>query len=109
MLGNIQGEKITAFEIGANRIECNVIGIHMVGTLPAQSSDGGIGFGPNAVGRSADDTVLAVGFIPNWSHVNTRSIGGGDCRELCFPLSGKTVAHSESVWFNLHNFFGLSC
>ncbi len=75
-----------------------MVGIDMVGLLPAQGPDGGIRGRTHAAGLGTDRGVLAVRFVPDRDDLGALLGGEHAGPQLGSGLVGKAVADADRVF-----------
>ena len=84
-----------------------MVGVDVVGVLPAAAADGVVGLGPQVVGLRADERVLAERLVPDRHDDGPRPLGLLDRAQLGEPLLAETVADPDGVLFDLHGAMGV--
>src|SRR5258708_7437666 len=67
-IGDIQGEEVAGCEEAIDCGQSNMIGVDVVGMLPSQLCDRGVGRGANARWLGSHDIVFAIGLVPHWDY-----------------------------------------
>jgi hypothetical protein len=94
-VSHVNGVKIGVRDEAIHGFEPDVVGVNVVGFLPAERFDSGIGFGAKTGRLGADEGVFTVGFVPDGN--DFRALFGGEDAgaELGFALMGETVAQAK--------------
>src|ERR1035441_5173888 len=75
--------------------QVNMIGVHVVGLLPARLPYGFIGGGAHAGGLRAHNGVLAIRFVPNWDYGDATGRRHHASLQLGLGLVRETVPYAE--------------
>jgi hypothetical protein len=101
-IGDSDGEKIARSDEAVHGLEADMVGVHVIGVLPAEGGDCGIGLGAEVFGPGLHEHVLAVGLVPDGMDGKAGVAGLEDGGELCLALMGKAIAHAKGVFFKGH-------
>ncbi len=94
-VGDVDSEEVRDGDEAFHGGEADVIRIDMVGAAPAGCFYGSVRRGASAGGLGADDSVLAVRFIPDRANLSARLRRENTGPKLGGGLVGKTVAHAD--------------
>src|SRR6185436_11146307 len=75
--------------------QIDVIGVHMIGTLPGEFADCCIGRNSNAGRLRSDDGVLAVRLVPHRDYRRTALGSHHASAQLRLGLMGEAVSHAN--------------
>src|SRR5690349_5442298 len=89
----IHGEEVARVEVAVDRSKVDVVGIHMIGMLPADLADGLIGSPSDTLGSGADHIMFAVGFVPDRNDGHAEGGGFRAGLQLSTGLVGEAVAN----------------
>ena len=94
-VGHVNRVKIRIRNKAVNGFKADMVGVHMIGLVPAEFPDGGIGGGARAGRVAADDGVFPVGFVPDGNKKRAEFGGPDASAKLRLALMRKTVADAE--------------
>ena len=72
---HIDGEKIGAFEKAADRLQADVVGIHMPSLRPSLRGDRSLGGIEDALRLGPDERVLPIRLVPDRHHLDAGVVG----------------------------------
>ena len=104
-VGHVKREEVAGVEEIVHGLQADVVGVHVVGALPAQRPHGGVRLGAHAVGMCVDDEVFAVRLVPDGNDVHAQLLGLHERPQLRLALTGEAVADAHAVlrqdhWFS---------
>jgi hypothetical protein len=81
----------------------------MIGLIPTQGFDGGIGFRAGAGGVGADEGVFAIGLVPDGDEMGPQFGRQQAGLKLSPALMGEPVPHAKRVFAQNHVFIHKLC
>ena len=97
-VGHVDGVEIAGGEEAVHGFQADVVGVDVVGLLPAQFAHRGVGRRADAAGFGADGRVLAVRLVPDRDDLGALLGGQHAGAQLGLGLVGETVADAEGVF-----------
>ena len=97
--GDVERVEIAGVDEAVHGAEADVVGIDVVGLLPARSPHRRVGRGAHARRFGADDGVLAVRFVPDGDDVDAVVRRHHAGPQLGLGLMRETVADTEGEFF----------
>ena len=94
-VGNINREKIRRRNKAVHGFKPDVVGIHVVGFLPAERLHGRIGLGAQAGRFGPDKVVFTVGFVPDGNEFRAERLRLNAGLQLRPTLMTKPVSHPK--------------
>src|ERR1700686_2039836 len=91
---DIQSIEIAWFDIAVNGVEIDVIGVHVPWFIPTGLPHRNLGRGLYARGLGAYNQVLAIGFVPDRSNLDTPFRSQLKSTQLRSCLMREAVAHA---------------
>ena len=97
--GHVERVEIAGVDEAVHGAEVDVIGIHVIGLLPAGLPHRLIGGGAHAGGFRAHDAVLAIRFVPDRDYGDAAVRRHHASLQLGLGLVRETVAYTEGEFF----------
>src|ERR1017187_6863604 len=97
-VGHIDGEEVARFQKAIDRIEIDMVGVHVIRARPSQFAHGSVSGGARAGWLRAHYQILAVGFIPDRDDGNTPFGGAHAGGQLRLRLMRKAVTDTERIF-----------
>ena len=97
-IGHVDGVEIAGGEEAVHGFEADVVGVHVIGLLPAQFAHRGVGGRPHAGRRGADGGVLAVRLVPDRDDLGALFGGQHAGAQLRLGLVREPVADADRVF-----------
>ncbi len=94
-LRHVQRVKIAGGQEAVHGAQADVIGVHVVGLLPAEFGDRRIGRGAHAIGLRSDDVMLSIRLVPDGDDFDAALRGEHAGAELRNGLVRKAISHTE--------------
>src|ERR1019366_5054127 len=97
--GYVERVEIAGIDEAVHGAQVDVIGVHVVGLLPARLPHRFIGGGAHAGGLRAHDAVLAIGFVPHGDYGDAAGRRHYASLQLGLGLVRETVSYAEGEFF----------
>ena len=101
-VGDVERVEVAGGQEAVDRLDADVVGVDVVGVLPAAAPNGLVGLGADVVGRGADEGVLAEGLVPDRHHHHARLLRLLDRAQLRQPFAAEPVADPQRELLDLH-------